>query len=418
VSEPGDGDNGKTVLFITQVYPPDAASVGQHLADAAAELVRRGNRVVVLTADRGYDDPSMRYPKHEVRDGVSILRLPWSSFGKGSMAVRLAGGVSFLAQAIVRAFLMRGLDRVVLTTVPPLSALAGAVLSLRRAVATTYWVMDLNPDQLVALGVVNRNALAIRLLDWANRVVLRRAAAVVVCDEYMAERIRAKHDPGARLHVVVPWAHDEVRSVEHSGNPFRARPGFVGKRVIMYSGNHALTNPLGTLLDASERVLDDDRLSFAFIGGGVGKRQVEARNGANIVSLPYQPMSELQYSLSAGDVHVATIGDGMVGIVHPCKVYGAMAAGRPLLTFGPEKSHLADLARSGIGWHVRTGDIDGAEAVLRSIAAMPEEELQAMGRRARALMDRQFNSASLRNRLCDIVEQSTPPGQAILTVGG
>jgi glycosyltransferase involved in cell wall biosynthesis len=221
----------------------------------------------------------------------------------------------------------------------------------------------------------------------------------------MAARVRAKHDPGSRLHVVTPWAHDdEIRSVPHEKNPFRAEHGFTGRRVVMYSGNHALTNPLDTLLDASELVRDDARLRFAFIGGGVGKQQVEARHGENIVSLPYQEMSVLQYSLSAADVHVATIGDGVVGIVHPCKVYGAMAAGRPLLTFGPAKSHLADLAESGIGWHVPTGDVGRAVEILRTIADMPDEELQAMGRRARDLLDREFNSADLRDRLCEIVE--------------
>ena len=34
------------LLFVDQTYPPDPASVGQHVADAAAEMARRG-RVIV-----------------------------------------------------------------------------------------------------------------------------------------------------------------------------------------------------------------------------------------------------------------------------------------------------------------------------------------------------------------------------------
>jgi hypothetical protein len=35
----------------------------------------------------------------------------------------------------------------------------------------------------------------------------------------------------------------------------------------------------------------------------------------------------------------------MVGIIHPCKIYGAMAAAKPILYFGPQPSHITDLSR-------------------------------------------------------------------------
>lgn len=63
------------------------------------------------------------------------------------------------------------------------------------------------------------------------------------------------------------------------------------------------------------------------IGGGNGKKEVDdkiAAGARNILSLPYQPLEEIKFSLSAADVHVVSMGDDMVGIVHPCKVYGAM----------------------------------------------------------------------------------------------
>ena len=46
----------KTLLVLTQVYLPDPASVGQHIADAAEEMVKIGWEVNVLTPNRGYDN--------------------------------------------------------------------------------------------------------------------------------------------------------------------------------------------------------------------------------------------------------------------------------------------------------------------------------------------------------------------------
>ena len=392
------------ILFITQVYPPDPAAVGQQLADVAADLVSRGHAVTVLTADRGYDDPDVRYSRRETRNGVRIVRLPWSSFGKRSMIVRLAGGVSFLLQATIRALFTSDLSRVVVTTVPVMSPVAAAVLALTRRAGVIYWIMDLNPDQLVALDVVPRRSLLVRALDWCNVALLRRAAAVIVCDEYMAKRVRAKLDPGDRLHVATPWAHDQhLEPVPRAENPFRAAHALDRRRVIMYSGNHALTNPLGTLLDAAARLADDPRLMFVFVGGGAGKKEVEARGLPNALSLPYQPLDQIRYSLSAADVHVVTIGPAVVGIVHPCKIYGAMAVGRPILSFGPRRSHVGDIVSRGIGWHLEHGDVEGAVAALRTIADLPLETLDAMGTRARALLHERFDSRASRTRVCEII---------------
>ena len=86
-----------TILIITQAFPPDPASGGQHMSEAAAELSARGFRVVVLTADRGYDDPSRRYKRRETRENLTIHRFPFSSLGKRSLLHRVFGGVAFLA---------------------------------------------------------------------------------------------------------------------------------------------------------------------------------------------------------------------------------------------------------------------------------------------------------------------------------
>ena len=70
--------NKRTMLIFSQVYVPDPASVGQHMHDAAAEMLRRGFRVIVYASSRGYDDPTKSYPRRETRDGVEIRRLPFT----------------------------------------------------------------------------------------------------------------------------------------------------------------------------------------------------------------------------------------------------------------------------------------------------------------------------------------------------
>ncbi len=411
MSEAADGHPPapRTYLIISQVYVPDPASVGQHIADAAAELVRRGYRVRVYAAARGYDDPSLRFARSELRAGVEIRRLPLSSFGKSSIAVRLAAQVLFVLQATVRGLLTPGLCAVMVSTSPPFCGIAGAFISRIRGIPLKYWLMDLNPDQMIALRKLAPHSPLARIFHRFNRWTLRQASDVVMLDRFMSQRIQARIDVAAKTHIIPPWPHEDSRgNLRHADNPFRAAHGLGDRFVLMYSGNHSPANPIDTILDAVAEMRDEPRFLFMSIGGGTGKMEVARRIGqgaANIRSLPYQPVDQLRYSLSAADVHVVSIGNDVVGIVHPCKVYGAMSHFRPILLLGPSPSHVSDIIEAHrIGWHVAHGDVAGAVRVLRQMLAMPASELALMGQRAAAVINGGLSQGALTRRFCDVLE--------------
>jgi hypothetical protein len=268
--------------------------------------------------------------------------------------------------------------------------------------------MDLNPDQMIAAGKLLPSSLVARLFDLLNRLTIGRAARVVVLDRFMAARLNAKRPAHDKLRVIPPWPHvasDELDPARVAA--FRATNGLEDKFVVMYSGNHAIQHPLGTLLAAAARLANDDRICFVFIGGGAGKAAVEeqiAHGCRNIVSLPFLPLENVGESLPAADVHVVTMGNEVVGIVHPCKIYGAMAVGRPVLFFGPDQSHGGDLLRcGGIGWRIDHGDVDAAVGAIRQAAAMAAEDLRVMGQRASMVIADSLSRASLCGEFCDMV---------------
>jgi colanic acid biosynthesis glycosyl transferase WcaI len=400
-----------TILVLSQVYVPDPASVGQHMADAAAELARRGHRVLVLTSARGYDDPSVKYTPSETRDGVEIRRLPFSSFGKKSIPRRLIGGVLFMLQCIFRGLFTPRLEAIMVSTSPPMCAAAAMVIAFFRRVPIKYWVMDLNPDQMIELGKMKPDALPVKLYNLFNRMILRQSADVVALDRFMAERLNRKLDVNHKLAVMPPWPHDDhLGIVAHADNPFRKQHGLDGKFVIMYSGNHGFSTPVKTVVDAALKLQDRTDIVFMFIGGGVGKKEVDSaiaeHKPRNIVSLPYQPLDQIKYSLSAADVHLVSVGNDVVGVVHPCKVYGAMAVSRPILLLGPNPCHVSDLVREHhLGWQISHGDVEGAAKTIKEIVSTPQPELEAMGRRARVLIDRELSKSVLCGRYCDVVER-------------
>jgi colanic acid biosynthesis glycosyl transferase WcaI len=307
--------------------------------------------------------------------------------------------------------------------------------------------MDMNPDQALAMNKVSARNPLVWAMRWLNRRIFARAANVVVLDRFMAERVERQYEVRGRMEILPPWPHaaaelsdKETRrqgdkenevfgrvslspplpvSLSNSNPDGRERPArnpFVedhaleGRFVVMYSGNHSLASPVTTLVETALRMQDDPRFVFVFVGGGLGKRAVdeaiETHKPANILSLPYRPLERLHFSLSAADLHVVTLGNDMVGIIHPCKIYGAMAVGRPVLLIGPRPSHAADIIeRHGIGWRVDQGDVEGLAAVLQQVAAMPRTDLAAMGERARHIAQQYYSKKNLCAEFCDIVER-------------
>ena len=401
----------RKLLVLSQVFVPDPASVGQHMADLAVAVRSRGTPVTVYAADRGYDDPSQQYASGESIDGVDVRRFPFSSFGKTSVAVRLLAGTIFMLQCMGHGLLARNLGGVLVSTSPPMCAIAAVLIARLKRVPIIYWVMDLNPDQMIALGKLPEKSLAARAFNALNRFVLRRAKVVVALDRFMADRINRKVDVTHKLVVMPPWPHeDQLESIPHADNPFRAKMNWrEDQTVIMYSGNHGFSTPVSTVLQAALKLQDRKDIQFAFIGGGVGKKEVDAtiarEKPANIVSLPYQPFSQIKYSLSAADVHLVSVGDDVVGIVHPCKVYGAMALSRPILLLGPDPCHVSDVVgQNDIGWHIRHGDVDGAVRAIEAIAATTQQRRDEMGRRAAAVVASELSKVRLCGRMCDVVE--------------
>jgi len=412
---PGRPDDRPTLVILSQVYVPDPASVGQHMHDAAREMVRRGFRVVVYASGRGYHDPSRRYSRRDELDGVLVRRLPLGSFGKGSLAARLAGGGVFLAQALLRAIFTRRLAGVLVSTSPVMASAAGLILAHLRRVPLVFWVMDVNPDQAVATGAVDRGAWSARALESVNRAAARASSRVILLDRFMEDRLTDRWSLAGKAEILPPWSHDShLDPVAHPDNPFRSERGWNDSLVLMYSGNISPVHPVTPILEAARLLRGEPRLRFVFIGGGAGREEVaraierdlEQRGATNLELLPYQPLSTLRLSLSAADVHLVTMGRPMVGVVHPSKVYGALRVARPVLFVGPAESHVGEiLRRSRAGWQVEPEDVAALVARIRTLLELPPEAFARIGRAASDAGE-EFSEARLSRRLGEIVAEA------------
>jgi len=336
------------ILLLNQTFHPDVVSTAQHLSELAVALAERGHQVTVVTGRRAYDSPDREFAAHEIWRGVDIRRVYSTRFGKRAKWRRAVDFGSFIVSSCGRLLFLPRHDVVVALTTPPLISFIGAWRAKLWGARFCYWVMDMNPDEAIAAGWLQADSFMGRLLERMSRFSFRRADWIVALDRFMRDRIVAKGIAPEKIAVLPPWSQDqEVRFDAAGREEFRRRHGLAGKRVVMYSGNHSPVHPLDTLMAAAELLSTEPSIVFCFIGGGSEFKRVqrwaEAGRRANVLCLPYQPLAQLSASLSAADAQVVVMGEAMLGLVHPCKIYNMLAVGAPVIYIGPQPSHVTEI---------------------------------------------------------------------------
>jgi len=383
------------VLLLNQVFYPDVAATAQHAHDLARHLVQHGHRVTAIASRSVYGEKGATLAKREVVDGIEIHRVGRSFFGKSNIAARALDFGIFYIAALLKALRVQRPDVMVCFTTPPFIALVGWLMKVFRRVPYVYWVMDLYPDVPVAFGMMKQGSPITNVFEALNRFCLRKASRVVVLGRCMHERILDKGIDPAKVQHIGVWADEtEVQPIERRSNPYRAQWELGDRFVVMYSGNFGLAHDVQTMCEAARVLRGDDGVRFAFVGGGKRKAEVERfvrEHGlSNCVVAPYQPREKLDESLSCADAHLVTLGEGMEGLIVPCKLFGIMAAARPTLYIGSPKSELARvLTEYDCGRVFQAGDVEGLVATIRAWRDDPSTA-QAMGQRARQALSRAY----------------------------
>jgi colanic acid biosynthesis glycosyl transferase WcaI len=175
-----------------------------------------------------------------------------------------------------------------------------------------------------------------------------------------------------QIHVVHNWALQEMEATPSAiDNTFRKDAKYGDRFVITYSGNMGAAHSFETVLNAAVRLRDRTDILFVFIGDGVRRQAIVdriTREGLqNVQMRPYVPRETLPLSMGAAHAHLVTMRDQVDGLVMPSKLYGILAAARPVIFVGPEASEVTRIIEtSGCGEAVRNGDTDGlVEAILR-----------------------------------------------------
>jgi glycosyltransferase involved in cell wall biosynthesis len=175
--------------------------------------------------------------------------------------------------------------------------------------------------------------------------------------------------------------------------------------VLVHAGNLGFYGAWNTLVTATS-CLANEGVGLVFVGDGAQRSQIETAAGGsgNIRFLDFFPASKIPSVLAAADAHVITVKRGLEGVVVPSKMYGILAAGKPILAVAPKETDVVSLGVSR-GFAVAADPDRPAELVsaVRALASDPAR-LKAMGEAARAAAP-DYDRVKELQKFLEIIEQ-------------
>jgi glycosyltransferase involved in cell wall biosynthesis len=375
------------ILLLNLYYPPDTSATAKMARTVVDALIPR-HKVAVLCGRPSYDPTERRgwrWYQSEMAGLAQIIRTGSTDFPRFDMKRRVLNYLSYAALAVPRALFVP-CDAVLAMTDPPFCGIVGAFVAMLKSKPYVYNIRDMYPDMAVGGSLVAPGLLA-RLWEKMHRWALRRAKRVVVLGEDMRARIVAKGVEPSRIVIVRDGA-----DIPPAKTPFPAPDLEVVRAirghssfVLLHAGNLGFYGAWNTLLSAA-RNLASDGVALVFVGDGAQRAEIEAAaaGAGNIRFLDFFPAAKIPSVLAAADAHVITVKRGLEGVVVPSKMYGILAAGKPIVAVAPEETDVVTLGlRSGFAVF---SDPDKPADLVSAVRALigNAQKLKAMGEAARA----------------------------------
>ena len=376
------------ILVLNQYYKPGVEATANLLADLCESLA--GDFEVTVVTGRLLGHAGL--PSDEQQEGVRVLRARSTAYDRTQLRHRIVNYVTYLGDTFVRASALERPDLVICMTDPPVVGDLALAVARRHRAPLLVISEDVFPEIATELGRLT-NPMLVGVLRRLVGYYLKRAEHVVAIGERMRTRLVAKGASPARITVIPNWVDTRAIVPGPRDTAWSREQGRVDTFTVMHSGNVGHAQNLDNLVRATTLLRDLDDLAVPIVGFGARYAEIrelaERLEADKLMFLPYQPRELLPQSLGAAHVHYVGLAKGLSGFVVPSRVYGILAAGRPVIVAADpdsETTRLVEEAGCGV-----TLPPDRPELLAGAIRDAHDGrlDLEQMGARAREYVVRE-----------------------------
>ena len=394
------------LLVVSQYFWPENFRIN----DLVAELVGRGHEVTVLTGLPNYPDgqvfPQFRadpagYARYQ---GAEIIRVPMFPRGRGSLRLML-NYVSYAASAsVVGLWKLRGrkFDAIFTCQLSPVTVgLPAATLRAVKRVPMVFWVLDLWPDTLHAIGVV-RSPAGLWAVGKLIAFIYKRCDLILAQSKSFIPQIQKYAGQAIRVEYFPSWAEQVFGRQDVV--PAREVPSKTGTFDVMFAGNIGDAQDFPAILAAAERLKAHTHIRWLIVGDGRAARwvadEIKRRNLQDcVLMLGRYPVERMPSFFRHADALLVSLkNEPIFSMTIPGKLQSYLAAGIPVVAMlNGEGAEVVTSSQSGLT--CAAGDHEGLAAAVVRLSEMSEEERARMGKNGLDVSAREFDRSMLMNRL-------------------
>jgi colanic acid biosynthesis glycosyl transferase WcaI len=408
----------KKIVFVINYFYPDLASTGQLMTELCVHLQNDFEITVIAASPEGkfpLEAIGKRFT-YDKLENINIVRIKLPQLDKSNKWSRLRYISAYFLLALLALFKQKKPDIIYTISTPPvLGGLIGTIGKILKRARHIYNIQDFNPEQAEAVRYTNKKTI-FGIARFIDNISCRLADHVVTVGMDMQETLIKRFGTrAAPVNSVINNWTDEQDIVplgkEHPKvQQFLQEHGLLHKFIIMYSGNLGLYYDLENIIKVTKHFKTDDDIAFVFIGDGAVKKEMKKfvdENGIqNTHFLSFQPKDSIKYSLNAADIHWVVNQKGIKGVSVPSKIYGVMAAGKPVLGVlerGSEACRL--IVESGCGFVNEPGSYAEIVLQLEEVIHMNRYDLKKKGLNGRTYLDNHLKREIALNKYKHLLSQ-------------
>jgi hypothetical protein len=403
------------IAFYSHYFSPEIGAPSARVHELAHEWISAGHSAHVITCFPNHPGGKV-YPgytagryMHERMDGIDVHR-HWTYVTPNTGIVKKTlGHLSFLPSAMLFSDRhLPELDVAIGTSPTFFAAGAAAALGRRRRIPFIMDVRDLWPAIFVDLGIL-RNRQLIGLLERLELALYAEAARVVTVTESFRRNLIQRGVPSGRVITIPNGADLDTWIPGAASEELRRSLGLTGRFVVLYLGNHGISQRLGQVLDAAERLKDRPDIQFLLVGDGPEKEALVTRaRGAALPNVQFHAPVDKRgvkdfYALAdAGLVPLRDV--PLFDTFIPSKMFELMAMARPMVA--SVRGESADiLNRSGAA--IVVPPEDGAAIAAAALGLFENRaRADAMGRAGREFVAAHYSRRALASTYAGVMSDA------------
>ena len=400
------------ILIVTQYFWPENFRIN----DLVLELKNRGHELTILTGKPNYPSGKiyMDFKKNpenfQEYCGVEVIRAPILARSSGFFRL----GLNYLSFLIGATFFgtwslqKKSFDLIFVYGPSPITVALPAIFLARiKKIPVVFWVLDLWPESLSAVGAVHSKNI-LKLTGYLVRVIYKNCTLVLGQSQSFVSRIALYCKDKSKIRYYPSWAEDIFNS-----KPSKAPevPIKTNSFNIVFAGNIGESQDMPAILDAAQILKSNSNIRWLIIGNGSKYKWLQAevtrRNlESQILTLGRYPIERMPSFYAHADALLVTLKkEPVFSLTIPAKLQSYLMAGIPVLgMLDGEGAKLINDAKAGI-----SSPASDPEALASSVLQMiskSSSERDEMGRRGSEHIKKQFNRSLLISKLEDFFNEA------------